>query len=430
MKKKDCVEGLQELIKKGTSPFHVTKALEDELCREGYGSLVLNRPWELERGGRYYVVHHGSSLIAFSVGEEVEEPQEFRIAAAHTDFPGLRIKQNAEMVQEGYARLNVEVYGGAILNTWLDRPLSAAGRVALKSDDVFRPQIRLVDLKRPMFVIPNLAIHLNREVNSGLELNRQKEMLPIAGLAQEAISQEFFREILAEELHVRTDEILDYELGLYNLDTPVIAGMKEEFLSAPRIDNLSGVRAILTGFTEGGRENGINVAAFFDHEEIGSRTKQGAGSLLLATVLEKIVQGLSRERTAYLQSLQESMLLSVDVGHGFHPNYPEKMDPTNRCTLNRGFCIKEACSQSYATDCRAVAVVQQICEREEIPYTKYFNRSDGTSGGTLGSIASSLVPVPTVDVGVPILAMHSARELMGVQDMRALTDLLRAYYTI
>lgn len=429
MRKNDSVERLKELIQRGTSPYHVAAAVECELQQEGYEPLLLDRPWELERGGRYYVMHHGSTLIAFSIGEDMEEPGEYRIAAAHTDFPGIRIKQNAEMVREGYAQLNVEVYGGAILNTWLDRPLSAAGRVALKSGDIFRPAMRRVDFKRPLFVIPNLAIHLNREVNKGMELNKQKELIPIAGIAGEGMSRQFFRELLARELHVEPEEILDYELGLYNADSPVTVGIEEEFLSAPRIDNLSGVQAILTGLLEGGRD-GINVAAFFDHEEIGSRTKQGAGSWLLALVLEKISQGLSRERTEFLQSLQDSMLLSVDVGHGVHPNYPEKMDPTNRSRLNGGFCIKEASSQSYATDCRAVAIVQQICMQEDIPYTKFFNRSDGTAGSTLGSIASSLVTVPTVDVGIPILAMHSARELMGVEDMRALTDLLRAYYTL
>lgn len=429
MRKMDRIDSLQELIEQGTSPFHVTRTLETRLLREGYEQLQLRRPWELEKGGKYYVTHHGSTLIAFSVGEDMEDAADFRIAAAHTDFPGLRIKQNAEMIREGYAQLNVEVYGGAILNTWLDRPLSAAGRVALKSDDVFRPQIRLVDLERPLFVIPNLAIHLNREINKGTELNRQKDLLPIVGMAGKDLSSRFFREMLADSLHVEPDEILDYEIGLYNTDGPVRTGMQEEFFSAPRIDDLSGVQAVLTGILEGGRD-GVNVAVFFDHEEIGSRTKQGAGSQLLALVLEKISQGLLRERIQYLQGLQDSMLMSVDVGHAFHPNYPEKMDPTNRCALNQGLCIKEACAQSYATDCNAIAVVQQICMREDISYRKYFNRSDGTSGSTLGSIASSLVPVPTVDVGVPILAMHSARELMGVKDMCALTDLLRAYFTL
>ena len=225
------------------------------------------------------------------------------------------------------------------------------------------------------------------------------------------------------------EEILDYEIGLYNADQPVYTGMNKELFSAPRIDNLSSVLAILNGLMEGGRD-AVNVAAFFDHEEIGSRTKQGAGSMVLSMVLEKISSGLNLDRTQFLQGLSESMLLSVDVGHAFHPNYAEKMDPTNHSPLNGGFCIKEASAQSYATDCGAVAIIEQICMQEGIAYTKFFNRSDGTSGSTLGSIASSLVPVPTVDVGLPLLAMHSSRELMGVKDLDALTDMIRAYYTL
>lgn len=429
MKKKDNIEQLKELIGWGHSPYHVVAALEYDLQLEGFTQLFLNDPWELERGGKYYVIAQDSTMIAFTVGEDMHEPDGFRIAAAHTDFPGFRIKQNAEMKKHGYAQLNTEVYGGPILNTWLDRPLSAAGRVALKSDDVFHPQMQLVGLKKPLFVIPNLAIHLNRDVNKGVELNKQKEMIPLMGMAGEELSEHFFVDYLAKYMKVRPEEILDYELYLYSTEEPVLLGMNEEFFSSPRIDNLSGVQAILTGLVEGTRE-GVNVAAFFDHEEIGSRTKQGAGSQLLSMVLEKISRGLSKERMSFVESLSNSMLLSVDVGHAFHPNYPEKMDPTNACLLNKGLCIKEACSQSYATDSQAIAIIQQICEREEIPYTKYFNRSDGTSGSTLGSIASSMVPVPTVDVGVPLLAMHSARELMGVEDMNALTDLLRAYYTL
>lgn len=429
MIKSDVIEKLTGLIKRGTSPYHVTEEVERQLLDAGYERLSMDCPWRLEQGGKYYVVQQESTLIAFSVGEDMEEPEGFRIAAAHTDFPGFRIKQNAELVRNGYAQLNVEVYGGPILNTWMDRPLSAAGRVSLKSDDIFHPRTRLVDLKRPFFVIPNLAIHLNREVNKGVELNRQKELLPIAGMGGESLSKEFLRELLAEKLQEKPEDILDFELGLYNTDLPVRTGLREEFLSAPRIDNLSSIQAIVTGLIEGGRD-GINVAAFFDHEEIGSRTKQGAGSMLLSMVLEKISLGLSKDRSSYLQSLLNSMFLSADVGHGFHPNYPEKMDLSNHSPLNHGFCIKEACSQSYATDSRAVAVIQQICMREEIPYTKFFNRSDGTAGSTLGSIASAMVPVPTADVGIPLLAMHSARELMGVEDERALTDMVRAYYTL
>lgn len=429
MRRSNVMERLLRLIGEGTSPFQVTSAVERQFQEAGYERLRFDRPWQLEDGGRYYIVQQESALTAFTIGEDMPETGDYRIAAAHTDFPGLRIKQNAGMVRDGYAQLNVEVYGGAILNTWLDRPLSAAGRVALKSDDVFRPQTRLVDFGRPMFVIPNLAIHLNRDINKGVELNRQKDMIPIAGIAGEKMTEDFFKELLASELRVRPDEILDYEIGLYNADTADYVGMEAELLSAPRIDNLAGVQAIVSGMLEGSRD-GINVAAFFDHEEIGSKTRQGAGSLFLNMVLEKISLGLGEDRSQYLHNLQNSMMLSVDVGHGFHPNYPEKMDPTNRSVLNHGLCIKEASTQSYATDSRSVAIVQQICMQEEIPYTKFFNRSDGTSGSTLGAISSSLVPVPTADVGIPILAMHSARELMGVKDEESLKNLIRAYYTL
>lgn len=429
MKKSDVIEPLKELIIKGTSPYHVTAETACRFREAGYECLSMGDPWNLKYGGKYYVVQQEATLIAFSVGENAENANGYRIAAAHTDFPGFRIKQNAEMIKNGYAQLNTEVYGGAVLNTWLDRPLSAAGRVSLKSEDIFHPRTLLVDLDKPLFVIPNLAIHLNREINKGIELNRQKELLPVAGIAGGEMSKTFFRNLLAEHLGVSPEEILDYELGLYNKDMPELVGLREELLSAPRIDNLSGVQAVITGMTQGDRD-GINVAAFFDHEEIGSRTKQGAGSMLLSMVLEKISLGLSKSRLWFLQSLQDSMLLSIDVGHAFHPNYPEKMDPTNQSPLNHGFCIKEACAQSYATDSRAVAVIQQICMQEKIPYTKFFNRSDGTAGSTLGSIASAMVPVPTADVGVPILAMHSARELMGVKDECALTDMVRAYYQL
>jgi len=427
MEKTGNMEQFQELIRRGTSPFHVTAEVAKRFFNAGYRRLSLGEPWELERGGRYYVVHQESTLVAFSVGEYGKSQGGYRIAAAHTDFPGFRIKQNAEMTRDGYARLNVEVYGGAILNTWMDRPLSASGRVVLKSENIFQPWTCLVDFQRPLFVIPNLAIHLNREINKGLELDKQKELLPIAGVLGEDISPTFFKEFLAEYLHVQPEEILDYELGLYNTDEPQYVGLEKDLFSAPRIDNLSGVQAVASGMINSFRD-GINVAAFFDHEEIGSRTKQGAGSLLLSMILEKISLSLGQDRAQYLENLSNSMLLSVDVGHASHPNYMQKMDPTNISPLNSGVCIKEACAQSYATDSRAVAVIQQICIQEGIPYTKFFNRSDSAGGSTLGAIASGLIPVPTVDVGVPILAMHSARELMGARDEEALIDLIRLFY--
>lgn len=425
-------EKLLSLVEEGTSPFHVAAGVERQLAEAGFQKLSMGQDWSLENAGRYYLVHNGSSLIAFTIGKHFMYGDALRIAAAHTDFPGLRVKPGPEIEKDGYRQLNVEVYGGAILNTWLDRPLSAAGRVALRSDDIFHPEIRYVDFQKPFLTIPNLAIHINKEVNKGVELNRQKDLLPVLGLGggKKEEGGEFFLEYLAKQLRVEKEDILDYELGLYNTDTGDFLGMSEEFISSPRLDNLTSVQAVTTALIEGERAQGINLAAFFDHEEIGSRTKQGAGSMLLSSVVERILLSFGRGREKFLETFAESMLLSVDVGHALHPNYADKNDPTNKDVLGKGICIKEASAQSYATDSEAVAILQQICETEKIPYQKFVNRSDGTSGSTLGSIASSFFPVKTVDVGVPLLAMHSSRELMGTADQESLVRAVRAFYSL
>ena len=433
MKRMDHAEKLLSLVEEGTSPFHVAANVERQLAEAGFQKLSMNRDWNLENGGKYYLVHNGSTLTAFTIGRYFAYGDDFRIAAAHTDFPGLRIKPSPEMNKDGYRQSNVEVYGGAILNTWLDRPLSAAGRVTLRSEDIFHPEIRYVDFRKPFLTIPNLAIHINKDVNKGVELNRQKDLLPVLGLEEteeEGKESEFFLEYLARQLRVEKEDILDYELGLYNTDTGDFLGMSEEFISSPRLDNLTSVQAVVTALIEGDRDRGVNLAAFFDHEEIGSRTKQGAGSVFLSAVAERILLSFGRGREKFLETFADAMLLSVDVGHALHPNYADKNDPTNKNVLGRGICIKEASSQSYATDSEAVAVMQQICDAEKIPYQKFANRSDGTSGSTLGSIASSFYPVKTVDVGVPLLAMHSSRELMGTADQESLVRAVTAFYSL
>ncbi len=433
MNRMEHAEKLLSLVEEGTSPFHVTASVEHQLVQAGFQKLNMREDWNLENGGRYYLVHNGSTLAAFTIGKKFAFGDTFRIAAAHTDFPGLRIKPAPEMEKEGYRQLNVEVYGGAILNTWLDRPLSAAGRVTLRSRDIFHPEIRYVDFRKPFLTIPNLAIHINKEINKGVELNRQKDMLPVLGLGvpdEEEKDEAFFLEYLARELQVEKEEILDYELGLYNTDTGDFLGMEEEFISSPRLDNLTSVQAVVTGIIEGERSDGVNLAVFFDHEEIGSRTKQGAGSAFLSAVAERILLSYGRGREKFLETFADAMLLSVDVGHALHPNNADKNDPTNKNVLGRGICIKEASTQSYATDSEAVAVMQQICEAEQIPYQKFVNRSDGTSGSTLGSIASAFYPVKTVDVGVPLLAMHSSREMMGTADQESLVHAVTAFYRL
>lgn len=424
-------EKLLQLLKAGTSAIMVVKEAEQQLKEAGFEELCFSNTWGLTEGGKYYMKHHDTTLLAFTVGQQVEFQEGFKIAAAHTDFPCLRIKPNPDVATSGYAQVNVEVYGGAILNTWLDRPLSISGRIAVKSNDVMHPDMRYIDIKRPLMTIPNLAIHMNREVNKGVELNRQTDMLPIVGLLEKELNEkQAFLKFLAKEEGVAVEDILDYELWVYCMQEPVTFGMNEELILSPRLDNLTSVQALLTGIIEGKQKKGINVIALFDHEEIGSKTKQGAGSLLLLNVLEKICDSFGKTTAQTKESIYESFLLSVDVAHGLHPNNAGKMDITNKPVLGGGLCIKEACSQSYATDCEAVAVVEQICQRAGVAYQKFVNRSDMAGGGTLGSIASSIIPIPTVDVGIPLLAMHSAAETMGKKDMESLTGLVREFFSL
>ncbi|MEG0228386.1 MAG: M18 family aminopeptidase [Lachnospiraceae bacterium] len=422
---------LLTLVEEAVSPFHTIEAVKRQLFEAGYEEITLKEEWELKRGHRYCLTHHGSCLFAFTIGKEFQKSDGFRIGAAHGDFPGFRIKPNPEVVTEGYVRLNTETYGGVNLASWMDRPLSVAGRVILKSEEPFQPEVRLIDVKKPILTIPNIAIHLEREMNKGMELNKQTHMLPILGLIEKELKgQGFFAEFLAKELKVVPEDILDYELNLYNTDTGDVLGIEEEFISAPRLDNLTSVQALVTGILEGERTKGINMMVVFDHEEVGSKTKQGAGSTLMPLLLEKCYQSLGMSSQDYKNAIMDSLLMSVDVSHGFHPSYEAKNDPTNKSVLNQGFCIKEACSQSYATDSEGIAIVQQICRKQEIPYQKFVNRSDGTGGGTLGAIASAMLPVRTVDIGVPLLAMHSSRELMGIKDQTSLTKFIKSYFSL
>lgn len=431
-------EMLFDLLEKGISPTHVVSACEERLKEAGFVELVYEQKWMLREGGRYYINHNGTTLFAFTLPEKWENASgspAIRIAAAHTDFPCLRIKPACDLKNNGYAQVNVEVYGGPILNTWLDRPLGIAGRVALRSENVFKPEVReFVSSKK--ITIANLAIHMNREVNKGVELNKQTELLPIVGLTGQEADGAYFLDFLCKELQVEKEDILDYELSIYNSEKPEFVGLADEFISASRLDNINSCSALVSAIISSDRKDGLNMIALFDHEEIGSRSKQGAASILLHDMIYRILceadkAGVADETGVGADSkIYNSMILSVDVAHGLHPNYVGKMDITNKPVLGKGFCIKEACSQAYATDCEAVAIVEQICKAKEIPYQKFVNRSDVVGGGTLGSIASALLPVKTVDIGIPLLAMHSARELMAEKDQQALVDLVESYFSL
>ncbi len=423
---------LLQFIKSATSPYQVVEESINYLEKSEFKELKLSEPWCLNAGGAYYIKPYGTALFAFTVGKDWREGQTLRIAAAHTDHPGFRLKPNAEMISGAYCKLNTEVYGGPILNTWLDRPLSIAGKVALKSEDPFHPEIRLIDFRKPILTIPNLAIHINREVNKGVELNKQTDTLPIIAVINESLKKDkFFINYLAKELQVEEDKILDYDLYIYNAEEGSLIGMEEDFISCPRLDNLTSVWALVKGIIEGRRKEGINLIALYDNEEIGSRSKQGADSALLTMILSKVYEGLgihNRERLS--EATADGILLSVDVAHGVHPNRPEKYDPVNYTKLNGGIVIKIDSNQKYTFDTEAVAIIQQICDLYGVSYQKFVNRSDMPGGMTLGPIISSWLPMKTVDLGVPLLGMHSSRELMGTKDQGHLEKLLKGFFEL
>lgn len=422
---------LFEMLRAGVTPFACVQECERRLSENGFETIDYETAWNLVPGGKYMVNHHGTTLFAFTVGEKWKATDMLRLAAAHTDYPCFRIKPNADFQTNGYAQVNVEAYGGAILNTWLDRPLGVAGRVALRSENPFKPNMVLYCSKKPLMTIPNLAIHMNREVNKGVELNKQTDMMPVLDmLSDEQKETKYFMSYLAKELEVAEQDILDFELSLFVMEEPMYIGPEESLISSPRIDNLSSVSALVSAIIDGQRADGINLIALFDHEEIGSKSKQGADSILLHDMTRRILKNLGASEEEVECAIYGAMLLSVDVAHGLHPNKVGKMDITNKPVLNKGLCIKQACSQSYATDAETAAIFCQICDSKRIPYQRYMNRSDAIGGGTLGNLVASTIPVKSMDIGIPILAMHSARELMGAKDMDSLKDAVSTYFSL
>ena len=414
---------LLDFIASAPSPCHTVTASAEKLRRAGFEELELGGAWQLSRGGRYFVRVYGTTLLAFTVGAAGP----LRMAAAHTDFPCFRLKPAAGLVREGYGLLNVETYGGLILRSWLDRPLGLAGKVVLRGEDAFHPEVRLVDFGRPLVTIPSLAIHMDRDVNKEGALNPQKDMLPLAALFGGEAEEDWWMQALAELAGISAEDILSYELSTYPWEQGCTLGLAEELVSSPRLDNLTSVWACLEGLvdaTKDGVPDGVRLVALFDNEEVGSRTKQGAGSAVLMEVLRRIYAAEDGARLS--AALAGGFLLSVDVAHGLHPNHMGKSDPAVRPVLGGGAVIKQAASQAYAGDAEAVAIVRALCEERGIVHQDFVNRSDSRGGSTLGSIASALVPVRTMDVGVPVLAMHSARETMGTADEGALVALVRA----
>lgn len=431
-KEKEFAKSLMNFIEDSPSSFHATKKVEEILCERGFKEIKLEETWSLEREGKYYIVKNKSAIIAFVIGKGEIQEDGFKLIGAHTDAPTFRIKPNSEMiVEDKYLKLNTEVYGGPILNTWFDRPLSLAGKVTIKTGNPLKPEELLVDMKKPLMIIPNLAIHMNRKVNEGIKINPQTDTLPLVSIIDGKFEKDgFLLRLIAEELDIKIENILDFELFLYSREKGSLVGFNEEFISIGRLDDLAMVHAGLYGFVDSQVSKGTNVLVCFDNEEVGSTTKQGAASPMLRTVLERITIALGKDKEDYYRALSQSFLISADMAHALHPNYTDKQDPTNRPVINGGVAIKTSANQSYTTDSLSSAIYEGICKSIRVPVQKFVNRSDERGGSTIGPISSTQLDIPSVDIGNPILAMHSIRELGGVLDHHYAYRSFKEFYSL
>ncbi len=420
------MEELFRLLKKGVTASHVVDYVKKDLLKNQFQELNIEDEWELKKNSGYYVNLYGSGCVAFRTGEHIDDFPAFRIAMAHSDFPCFQIKPNPMVKGRYCARLNVEIYGGMYQKSWIDRPLGVAGRVVIKGKTVFTPQVLLYKSDRPLCIIPSLAIHMDKELNKKGALETAKELVPLAALSEE----EDLLSNVADSLNIQTSDILDYDLYLYNMDVPVVAGLDSSMLAAPRLDNLTSVGSILHGIKNCGKipDHTIDMMVVFDNEEVGSLTKQGADSELLPLVIDKIGKGLRGNGFEKSKILEKSFLLSVDVAHANHPNYEEKSDANNRAYLGHGISIKRSVGQKYGTTAESAAVIKQLCSKENIPFSIAINKTGIPGGSTLGPIVTSHLPFPCADVGMPILAMHSAVELGAVADYEALKIFIKTFY--
>ncbi len=410
---------LIEFIEKSTDCYHAVKSVRERLEGEGFTELCEDGRWTINEGGKYYVVRNYSSVIAFKVPEK--NYKSFLICASHTDSPCFKLKSNFEISAENMVKLSVEGYGGMIMSSWLDRPLSVSGRVVTVKDG--KVQTRLVNIDRDLLMIPNLAIHMSRDINKGYEFNVKRDMCPLAGGKDGALI-----DIVAENAGVKKDDIKGFDLSLYNRMRGTVTGTDNEYFSAPRIDDLQCVYTTLEGFLDSESENAISVFAAFDNEEVGSGTKQGAKSGFLRDTLERINAALGGDEEDYKRAVAQSFMLSCDNAHAVHPNHADKSDSANRVYMNGGIVIKYNANQRYTTDAVSEAVVKYVCEKAEVPYQLYANRSDIPGGSTLGNLSNEKVSLNTADIGLAQLAMHSAYETAGSKDTTYMINFVKTFY--
>ena len=415
---------LFDFIKNAPNAYFAVDALTKELLREGFIRLEENESW-LIKPGKYFVTRDDSSLIAFVIPKK--NFLGFHIVASHSDSPCFKIKPNPEMkAGNAYVKLNVEKYGGMIISTWFDRPLSVAGRVI--TDTKSGIKTRLVNIDRDLLVIPSLAIHMDRNANEGHKYEVQKELLPLFSCSEDEKENRLLS-LLCKENGIKESSVLDSDLFLYSRQTPFCFGMNKEFISSPRLDDLQCVYGSLQGMLGAKPKNHVAMFAVFNNEEVGSETKQGAASSFLTDVIDRICEKYAASKEDRSKILSSSFMISADNAHALHPNYPEKTDPTNKPVLNGGIVIKYNASQKYTTDAVSAAAMRKLCKKAGANVQEYVNPSDIPGGSTLGSIATARVSVSTVDIGLPQLAMHSACETAGAKDTDDLIRVTKEFFS-
>lgn len=417
----DISRDLIHFIAKSPSPFHAVRGIKAALLYAGFTEIREEDTWQIEKGGKYVVTRNGSALMAFTVPEEGAEA--FHITASHCDSPTFKIKENPEIADGPYVKLNVEGYGGMIMSTWLDRPLSVAGRLLVTENGHLAEKLIAID--GTMLVIPSVAIHMDRSVNQHKEWKVQKDMLPLYGMTS---AKTPFMDVIAAAAKVKAEDILAHDLILYSRVPGTIWGEEREFISSPKLDDLQCAFACFRGFTQGQKEKYISVYALFDNEEVGSATSQGAGSTFLANTLERLARSLGYSYNETMAMIARSFMISADNAHSVHPNHPEYADPVNRPVINGGIVIKYSAAQKYATNAFSAAYFKKLCKDHDIPTQTFTNHSDNPGGSTLGNISNTVVAMPTVDIGLPQLAMHSSYETAGVKDTAYLVDAVTKFY--
>lgn len=412
------IHQLFDFIQCSPTASHTAATVRAMLVQAGFTQLLESQPWDLQPGGRYYTTRGMSSLIAFQVPKA--DFHGFSVIAPHGDSPCFKVKESPELRVDGqYTKLNTEVYGGMQLALWTDRPLSVAGRLAVRTDNGVKGV--LCDIRRDLLLIPGVAIHMNRGVNEGVKLDPQKDTLPLLGGSQADL-----KKLVAENAGVAPEDILSWDLYLYSRAQGTVFGAEKEFIAAPRLDDLECVFAAAKAFLAGENRENVTVLSLFDNEETGSLTRQGADSPFLSEVLERISLSCGKSREEHLRAIASGFMLSADNAHAVHPDSPEKSDPTNRCYLNGGVVVKH--SPRYASDALTAGLFQRICQKAGVPVQVYYNNSKNPGGGTLGNLSGSHVALPTVDIGLAQLSMHSPYETAGAKDLDYMVWAMQAFY--